>query len=131
MEREEGGDWECDQGQGRVTLSLTVLSRGKLDWLGENLTGLERRNIRYQHSVENVVLIEGEEGSLVSLVAGQDYSVRCVATNMTPDGLFVWRLEDVTINNPRPLLILSDGEGWRSVSQEIVFTAGEEQRGER
>ena len=48
VEREEGGDWECDQGQGRVTLSLTVLSRGRLDWLGENLTGLERRNINTQ-----------------------------------------------------------------------------------
>ena len=40
VEREEDGDWECEQGQGRVTVSLTVLSRGSLDWLGENISGL-------------------------------------------------------------------------------------------
>ena len=48
VEREEGGDWECEQGQGRVRVALTVLSRPRLDWLGENTTGLteERRNIK-------------------------------------------------------------------------------------
>ena len=39
VEREEGGDWECEQGQGKVTVALTVLARGSLDWLGENLRG--------------------------------------------------------------------------------------------
>ena len=85
----------------------------------------------HQHSVGNVVFLESEWERELRVVAGQNYSVRCVASNMVPDGVFVWRLEDVTLINHRPLLILSDGDGWRAVSQEIVLTAGQEQRGKR
>ena len=58
---------------------------------------------------------------MLTAVAGQNYSVRCVASNMIPDGLFVWRLEEVTLTNHRPLLSLNDGEGWRTATQEIVL----------
>ena len=63
VEREEDGDWECEQGHGRVRLSLTVLSRGRLDWLGENLTGLERRNINTVDSRERMSSLQRLRGA--------------------------------------------------------------------
>ena len=62
----------------------------------------------------------------MDLQSGQNYSLRCAASNMIPDGRFVWRLGDLTLRNPRPLLIETDSDLGRIVSQEIVIS-GEEQ----
>ena len=103
------------EGDGKYYKLQEAEEAGWCRWLRSDITGLkvaggletgegggrrlERRN-EYQDSVENVVFTEGE---------GSRTTVRGVwppLSNMIPDGVFVWRLGDVTLTNHRPLLIL-------------------------